>query len=184
MYIQFLCIVHNRRKEKLRLLNGQFMSTTPWEQACGWHSVPSSMAFCKCLCQSKCFWFPELAFALVLKQSARCAIYCCFNCTWPFCAGNSQISGSDQATAIFGLPISLQRSESLIQHITTVWTAVFFAGKKLCVDLKNANDEKSTTCQHKLFQWIISALKNVNFIFTYFNELSSLWLYFCSFKLI
>lgn len=78
---------------------------------------------------------------------------------------------------------NLSSNNSHIEH-TTVWTVVFFAGKKLCVDLKYANDEKPTTCQHKLFQWLISTLKNVNFIFTYFDELSSLLLYFCSFKLI
>lgn len=41
----------------------------------------------------------------------------------------------------------------------------------LFVDLKYANDEK---CQGKLFQWLISTLKNVDFILTYLNELSSL----------
>lgn len=78
---------------------------------------------------------------------------------------------------------NLSSNNSHIEH-TTVWRGVFFAGKKLCVNLKYANDEESTTCQHKLFQWLISTHKNVNFIFTYFNELSSLWLYFCSFELI
>lgn len=68
-------------------------------------------------------------------------------------------------------------SSNNIEH-TTLWTVVFFTAKRLCIDLKYANDEKSTTHQHKLFQWLISTLKNLNFILTYFDELSSLWLYF------
>lgn len=36
------------------------------------------------------------------------------------------------------------------------------------MNLKNSNYRKSTTYQHKLFQWLISTLENVDFIFSWF----------------
>lgn len=79
---------------------------------------------------------------------------------------------------------TLSPSNSCIEHTTSAWT-VLFGGKKPCVGLKYANDGKSTTCQHKLLQWLMNTLKNVNFILSYyFKGISSLLrFYFHSFNL-
>lgn len=166
--------------KKLRSPNGQFMTTNLWEQPMFGTAYPPKWPSASTWARAGVS--DSLTWNLLLSSGTQPDVPF-ITTSIPYGPSVLEIHRFQGQTRLLQYLVCLYRykdqnfSSNNIEH-TTLWTVVFFTAKRLCIDLKYANDKKSTTHQHKLFQWLISTLKNLNFILTYFDELSSLWLYF------